>query len=699
MLMSLLSMARRGLLLSSACAGVSFGLTSVAQAQVVRATVVMQYGDVPASGDGSAIGSLGYPDSTPSGKPVVVGSLTTDNAYVWVGDQIIWLGSQAPTQPYPDGTNTQGSGGANDTGNWVSILKLNNLSTIYTDLGPLLSLDDPAPGFPAGRTIWNVNRATMDTSGAAYFYASIAESGLTVGTALYRSTDRTIGNTTPLLKTGDDLGGFVLDPFGVKTWYAVSRSGGHYVAVVHAVGTDGLAVDGALALKQGDSDGVEGVWDNFDFVDINSGGHYVVSGDTSAPTIRDEFVAYDGTISVREGDTLDGVELLNPASVFAVSINDKGNVAHAWGHNPGSSRTLFYSCDPTNLKNSRRVVGANDELDLDGDGSADATFKRLDFATNVGNGVQLSENDVIYTRAQLNYGASDIQAIIGFPVTCCGDGKVQSGEDCDDGGESATCNADCTAVACGDGKLNATAGEACDDGPTGSATCDADCTIAECGDGVTNPAANEDCDDSGESATCNEDCTTAVCGDMKINTSANEVCDQGGVASATCDADCTAPRCGDGELNQPAGETCDDGGASATCDADCSAVECGDGVLNTAAGEECEDANSSDGDGCSSACKLEGQGNGGSGGSAGAAGAGATSGSGGEGGAAGAGGTAGDGGSSGNESEGGAEDDSGCGCRQAGAPSHGMAPWLLLALGLGVRLTRKRRKTARATQR
>ena len=56
---------------------------------------------------------------------------------------------------------------------------------------------------------------------------------------------------------------------------------------------------------------------------------------------------------------------------------------------------------------------------------------------------------------------------------------------CDDGGESATCNDDCTVAMCGDGMINASAGEICDDSGE-SATCDSDCTPAECGDGVAN---------------------------------------------------------------------------------------------------------------------------------------------------------------------------------------------------------------------
>ncbi len=81
----------------------------------------------------------------------------------------------------------------------------------------------------------------------------------------------------------------------------------------------------------------------------------------------------------------------------------------------------------------------------------------------------------------------------------CGDGDIEAPEECDDAGESATCDADCTAVECLDGEHNATAGEDCDDGAE-SADCDADCSFATCGDGTTNAAASEECDDNNTTA-------------------------------------------------------------------------------------------------------------------------------------------------------------------------------------------------------
>lgn len=99
------------------------------------------------------------------------------------------------------------------------------------------------------------------------------------------------------------------------------------------------------------------------------------------------------------------------------------------------------------------------------------------------------------------------------PEVVCGDGVVDEGEACDTAGESETCNVDCTVAACGDGVINASAEEVCDDGNVAAEDgCSAACTIesgyvcsgqpsvcALCGDGVVTAAAGEECDE-GEAA-------------------------------------------------------------------------------------------------------------------------------------------------------------------------------------------------------
>lgn len=192
--------------------------------------------------------------------------------------------------------------------------------------------------------------------------------------------------------------------------------------------------------------------------------------------------------------------------------------------------------------------------------------------------------------------------------TGCGNGIVTAGETCDgdgagNGGETLTCDTNCTAVACQDGDLNATAGEECDDGAE-SATCDTNCSLAVCGDGTVNTTAGETCDTSGESLTCDSNCTAVACQDGDLNETAGEQCDDG-AESAGCDTDCTFAVCGDGVTNSTAGEDCDDSGESATCDFDCTSVMCGDGVVNVTAGEECDDGNMMGGDGCSATCLVD----------------------------------------------------------------------------------------------
>ena len=64
----------------------------------------------------------------------------------------------------------------------------------------------------------------------------------------------------------------------------------------------------------------------------------------------------------------------------------------------------------------------------------------------------------------------------------CGNSVVDNfdnfNEQCDDGGESAACNATCTFSVCGDSALNVTDGEQCDDGNLLNGDgCDATCQI------------------------------------------------------------------------------------------------------------------------------------------------------------------------------------------------------------------------------
>jgi cysteine-rich repeat protein len=128
-----------------------------------------------------------------------------------------------------------------------------------------------------------------------------------------------------------------------------------------------------------------------------------------------------------------------------------------------------------------------------------------------------------------------------------------------------------------------------------------------CGNGILERDIGEQCDTGGESAHCNANCTTARCGDGILNESAGEECDDGNVVSGDgCSSTCQTEVpliCGNGILQ--AGEECDDGNRNNNdfCTNACKNAICGDGILNTAPGstEQCDPPN---GGTCDATCRI-----------------------------------------------------------------------------------------------
>lgn len=201
-------------------------------------------------------------------------------------------------------------------------------------------------------------------------------------------------------------------------------------------------------------------------------------------------------------------------------------------------------------------------------------------------------------------------------VPNCGNGIVDSNEECDDGNDSNedgcldTRDGDCREASCGDGYVH-TGVEACDDNNKDDGDyCAADCTAVtgECGDGVQQT--NEKCDDGNQSINdyCSTDClaVTGWCGDGVAQ--GNEACDDSNNADGDyCAPDCltVTGSCGDGNIQT--NETCDDGNifteiscdygipTCTFCNSTCSAEllltgeYCGDDTTNGA--EACDDGN------------------------------------------------------------------------------------------------------------
>lgn len=168
------------------------------------------------------------------------------------------------------------------------------------------------------------------------------------------------------------------------------------------------------------------------------------------------------------------------------------------------------------------------------------------------------------------------------------------------------CRTTCLTPFCGDGIVDT--GEECDDGNLNEVDgCSTICRLPACGDRVVQ--GDEACDDGNDldSDACLSDCTLPVCGDGIV--SAGESCDEGAANSsapdAACRPDCREQRCQDGIVDS--GEECDDGNADSrdTCTAGCFAAFCGDGIRQRVMGEECDDGNADIGDGCDVDCLRE----------------------------------------------------------------------------------------------
>lgn len=224
-------------------------------------------------------------------------------------------------------------------------------------------------------------------------------------------------------------------------------------------------------------------------------------------------------------------------------------------------------------------------------------------------------------------GGDEVDSGRPFDPALCGNGRLDTGEECDDGDDEGGdgCSELCrrekgwhcgepgdACDRCGDGIKQAS--ETCDDGDSDDGDgCSSECAVE---DGWTCPVAGQECQ---------------RCGDGVLQ--ANERCDEGADAdNVGCTADCTliephytcakpgeaCVECGDGLVQGK--EVCDDGNTISGdgCVFSCLAVEpgwvcdpeggdcsvCGDGVI--AAGlEDCDDGNFASGDGCSSSCTIE----------------------------------------------------------------------------------------------
>jgi len=394
---------------------------------IVPATVITQDGQTPAGLNG-AITSLNAPFTNGLGQPGFTGGASdgvggTDN-FVWFSNGVVFRDSTVVAPVLSGGESTMGIGNA---GEFIYSPSADGDDSVWTHNGLLLT-EGPAPGFPAGTNNTFNSRPQMDPSGRAYWVAGFNDAGGTtsLGRVLYTSSDSTPGSIAVVLRSDDLVGGFPVDrPSGIDFDYQFSDNGGHQIlALTLDTGSTAndlvIAVDGTIVAQEGSPTGGGDNWSGLDNVSINDSGHYLFSGDTSGATATDEFIAYDGVIAVREGDVIDGQPITSSASVQAVSINNLGQAVYHWSIS-GGTELLFYACDASDLAGtSHLVLATGDQVDLDGNGTGDATVTDFNGSSVVGPSLSLAEFGTLFIEVDLDYGGGDLESVIELDLPLCG---------------------------------------------------------------------------------------------------------------------------------------------------------------------------------------------------------------------------------------------------------------------------------------
>jgi hypothetical protein len=390
-------------------------------AAAVPAYLVLKQGDTVGP---STVSSLNAPFTDGNGRVGFVGALADNQRFIWWHTGPVFFSNQALPDVLTGGESTMG---VSNTGGFIYSPSVNGNDAVYTHGGVLLQRGDPIPPLPGLYSTFN-SRPIMLPDGTAYWVGgSTPNQGSSTSTNrhLFKATDPTDPNSiVRVLGGGDIIEGKPIATTASNFDYWISDNAQHHIHVLDmntgsSLDNMHVYVDGAFVAQESLPTGQGDNWSAFDAPGINNAGNYVFAGDTDGNTATDAFLAYNGVIAIREGDTIDGITLAVGAAIRAASIGNNNGVAFIWGWGSGTSlrEYLFYG-PATNLQASVKLLGINDEVDVDGDGLGDWVITDFNASGAIGPGLDLGPGGLVYVDVDMVPvgGGSQVQAIIGVPI-------------------------------------------------------------------------------------------------------------------------------------------------------------------------------------------------------------------------------------------------------------------------------------------
>lgn len=391
----------------------AIGLATSSLGGPISAEIVVKDGDPVGP---STVTTLNAPFTNGLGYPGFYGALADGQGFIWCGTGPVFLSGDALPLVLVGGESTMG---ISDSCWFAYSPSVGGNDAIYTNYGVLIQKGDSLPMLPGRYSSFN-SRPTMLPDGTCWWMggSTTTPTGSTSNRHFFKASDPSDSSSIEVIFSGGDMvDGKTISSTSSHFPYWVSDNGLHHIHIlIMDANSENIYLDGGLVAEEGDPTGQGDNWEGFDAVGVNNSGNYVFMGDTDGLTSKDAFIAYNGEIKVREGDTIDGITL--PVGITARwgSIDNDDYVAFAVGIS--ADEYLFYGYGP-HLGMAKKVLRTGDSIDVNNDLVGDYTVTDFNGSGAIGPNLDLATDGYVHIEVDLIPvgGGTEVEAILRLPVT------------------------------------------------------------------------------------------------------------------------------------------------------------------------------------------------------------------------------------------------------------------------------------------